>query len=126
VALGRAGSRRCTAEWHRTGVGLGLEPEPGSRSGMTLAGGPWQSAGEGGEREKSGPCGVSWAGEAAGPRAEGEEERRRKGGRGPGRKGRKERGKRKKERWAGPTRKREGKRNAFQMHLNLNLKFKFK
>jgi hypothetical protein len=31
-----------------------------------------------------------------------------------------------KERWARPTRKREGKRNAFQMHLNLKPKFKWK
>jgi hypothetical protein len=113
VAPGLTGPRRSAAERRCTGVGLGLEPEPGSRSGMTLAGGPRRSAEEGGEREKSGPCGVSWAGEASGPCKEGEEERRRRGGRGPGRKGRKEREKKKKEggpvqlekgRWAGPTR----------------------
>jgi hypothetical protein len=48
-----------------------------------------------GEGRKSGPRGVSWAGEAAGPRAEGEEERRRKEGRGPGRKEKKKERKRK-------------------------------
>jgi hypothetical protein len=45
----RGGAR---ARWCRGG--LGPEPEPGSRSGTTLAGGPQLSAEEGGEGEKSG------------------------------------------------------------------------
>jgi hypothetical protein len=49
-------------------------------------------------------------------------ERREEGGEAVGRAARGEK-KEKKEKgwWAGPNRKREGKRNVFQMHLNLNL-----
>jgi hypothetical protein len=130
------GDRGCLGMWARASCGGGRpcrcqtkrESEPGSssRSGKTPTGGSRLSSREEGRREvRAGWLGrgrrkqLGQLGRAGG--REGKEERPT----GLGPRGRKrERGKRKRE-WAGPKGKKREK-NCIQMHLILNLKFKFK
>jgi hypothetical protein len=113
----------------RAVAGLGVEPESGSRSGTTPTGGPRLSVREKERREKGHAGGLTGPEDrrvqaAAGLGRAGRKEKK-EGQLGLGRMEEKERGRKKMGQAKRGKRERE-KKECIQMHLNLNLKFKFK